>query len=98
MQDWVKKLKALGALMVAITVSACAGMQGSEQDKVNLALKQKAQQLEQYTLGPADVLTVNVWRNPDLSTSVPVRPDGKISSPLIGDVQAAGLTPEQLAA
>src|SRR5690606_39766512 len=39
----------------------------------------------------------SVWRNPDLSVSVPVRPDGKISAPLIGDVQAAGLAPEELA-
>lgn len=50
-----------------------------------------------YVIGPADVLKVNVWKEPDVSSSVAVRPDGKISLPLINDVQAAGLTPMKLA-
>jgi polysaccharide export outer membrane protein len=50
-----------------------------------------------YIVGPQDVLDINVWREPDLTRSVPVRPDGKISLPLINDVQAAGLTPTELA-
>lgn len=49
-----------------------------------------------YFLGPEDVLDVLVWKNEDLSRSVAIRPDGKISLPLIGDVQAAGLTSSQL--
>ncbi len=52
----------------------------------------------EYTIGPEDVLNINVWKEPDVSGSVPVRPDGKISLPLLNDVQAAGLTPVQLAA
>ncbi len=51
-----------------------------------------------YRIGVDDVLQVTVWRNPDLSVTVPVRPDGKISVPLIGDVQAGGNTPMQVAA
>jgi len=51
-----------------------------------------------YTIGAEDVLNVNVWREADISRTVPVRPDGKISLPLLNDVQAAGLTPQQLAA
>lgn len=51
-----------------------------------------------YVIGPEDVLQVNVWKEPDISSSVPVRPDGKISLALLNDVQAAGLTPQQLAA
>jgi polysaccharide export outer membrane protein len=51
-----------------------------------------------YIIGAEDVLQVNVWKEPDISSSVPVRPDGKISLPLLNDVQAAGLTPMQLAA
>lgn len=51
-----------------------------------------------YKIGVDDGLQVTVWRNPDLSTTVPVRPDGKISVPLVGDVQAGGLTPEEVAA
>jgi len=49
-----------------------------------------------YVIGPDDVLTVFFWREKDLSGDVSVRPDGKISLPLINEVDAAGLTPEQL--
>jgi polysaccharide biosynthesis/export protein len=51
---------------------------------------------EDYAIGPGDSLSVFVWRNPDLSTSVAVRPDGKISIPLVDDMQAVGKTPSQL--
>ena len=50
-----------------------------------------------YIVGPGDVLKVFVWRNPDLSVTVPVRPDGKISTPLDEDMVAVGKTPGQLA-
>ena len=50
-----------------------------------------------YVIGPEDILSVVVWREKDLSADVVVRPDGKISLPLLNDVQAAGYTPEQLA-
>ncbi len=49
-----------------------------------------------YAIGPEDELYVNVWKEPDISRAVPVRPDGKISLPLVNDVQASGLTPMQL--
>jgi len=51
----------------------------------------------EFLLGPEDVLEIVVWRSPDLSRQVIVRPDGMISMPLIGDVQAAGQTSDQLA-
>jgi polysaccharide export outer membrane protein len=51
-----------------------------------------------YVIGAQDVLDINVWKEPDVSRVVPVRPDGKISLPLLNDVQAAGLTPSELAA
>jgi polysaccharide biosynthesis/export protein len=51
-----------------------------------------------YKIGPLDSVNIIVWRNPELSTTVPVRPDGKISTALVTDMQAAGLTPEELAA
>jgi polysaccharide biosynthesis/export protein len=50
-----------------------------------------------YVIGPEDVLDINVWKEPDMTRVVPVRPDGKITLPLINDVQAAGSTPQQLA-
>ena len=49
-----------------------------------------------YVIGPDDVLTVVFWREKDMSTDVAVRPDGMITLPLLNDVQAAGLTPDQL--
>lgn len=51
-----------------------------------------------YRIGAEDVLSIRVWRENDLSSSVVVRPDGKITLPLAGEVEAAGLTPEQLTA
>ena len=50
-----------------------------------------------YLIGPEDVLDISVWKEPDVSRVVPVRPDGRISLPLINDVQAAGQSPQQLA-
>ena len=51
-----------------------------------------------YVIGSEDTLHVSVWKEPDLTATLPVRPDGKISLPLLNDVQASGLTPMQLAA
>lgn len=50
----------------------------------------------EYRIGPEDVLNISVWQNAELSRIVPVRPDGRISLPLLNDVEAAGLTPTQL--
>jgi polysaccharide biosynthesis/export protein len=55
-----------------------------------------AQDAAAYRIGPEDNLLVSVWQNTELTRAVPVRPDGKISLPLVNDVQAAGLTPMQL--
>jgi polysaccharide export outer membrane protein len=51
-----------------------------------------------YKIGPQDMLRIDVWKEPDISRIVPVRPDGKITLPLVNDIQASGLTPTQLAA
>jgi polysaccharide export outer membrane protein len=50
-----------------------------------------------YVIGPLDTVNIIVWRNPDLSITVPVRPDGRISGPLVEDLQAAGRNPKELA-
>ena len=52
---------------------------------------------EVYKIGVGDGLSISVWRNPELSVVVPVRPDGKISVPLVGDIQASGKQPQELA-
>jgi polysaccharide export outer membrane protein len=50
-----------------------------------------------YLIGAGDTLSITVWRNPDLAANLPVRPDGKITVPLVEDMQASGKTPTQLA-
>lgn len=53
--------------------------------------------VESYKMSVGDQLQINVWKNPELSLATPIRPDGRISVPLIGDVMAVGVTPEELA-
>src|SRR5271157_3680551 len=50
----------------------------------------------EYKIGPQDVIRIDVWKEPDISRTIPVRPDGKISLPLLNDVQASGLTSLEL--
>jgi polysaccharide export outer membrane protein len=50
----------------------------------------------EYKIGPQDILRIDVWKEPEISRTAPVRPDGRVSLPLLNDVQAAGLTPMQL--
>ena len=78
--------------------AGCASSSPSSQEKIQEALAlDTINSVDQYILGATDVVRVSVWRNEDLSITVPVRPDGKISVPLIGDVQATGRAPEELA-
>ena len=60
--------------------------------------EEKTSMEDEYIIGPTDVLEIHVWREPDLSRTIPVRPDGKITLPLLNDVQASGLTPLELKA
>jgi polysaccharide export outer membrane protein len=60
------------------------------------AMAQAGTDVSTYMIGPGDQLQISVWKNPELSTAVPVRPDGRISTPLVTDVVAAGRTPEEL--
>ena len=76
----------LGSLALIVWLGGCAG---PSQNAIDEASKPVS---KEFLLGPEDVLEVTVWRNQDLSRTVVIRPDGKISLPLIGDVQASGLT------
>jgi len=60
------------------------------------AAAQLPQTSEEYTIGPEDVLQINVWMEPEITSRVTVRPDGKIGIPLLNEIQASGLTPRQL--
>src|SRR5215831_15227316 len=87
---------AIGAMLTA------GGLQAQEAAKGAPAQPRSATQAAAttdagYKIGPQDVLRVDVWKETEISRSVPVRPDGKISLPLLNDVQAAGLTAMELA-
>lgn len=78
-----------------LLLSACAsGPRPGGAPSVN----PQAQAVEAYKIGVDDSVRVAVWQNPDLNVTVPVRPDGKISVPLVGDVEAGGKTPEEVSA
>ena len=81
--------KALPALLATLT--ACA----SARYDYDYAKEPDPRQSE-YVIGVADSLSIRVWKNPELSAEVTVRPDGTITVPLIGDLHADGLTPSQL--
>src|SRR5690606_16376174 len=88
----------LVSFLAVALLSGCAGPSASSPEKIQRALAiETRDSVDQYILGATDVVQVSVWRNEDLSISVPVRPDGKISVPLVGDVQASGRTPVELA-
>jgi polysaccharide export outer membrane protein len=76
--------------------AASAASDKTASDKATTAVS-ASQAGPEYVIGPEDALHIAVWREADLTASLPVRPDGKISLPLLDDVQAAGLTPKQLA-
>jgi polysaccharide export outer membrane protein len=79
----------------ATAPAPAAALSASDKAAIDAANSQSGYE---YVIGPQDVLHVSVWKETDLTASLPVRPDGKISLPLLDDVQAAGLTPKQLAA
>ena len=84
---------------LALTVSGCGGAGGSGSQLPPAAFVSETNApSEEYVIGPLDSLTIFVWRNPELGAKVQVRPDGRITTPLITDMQATGKTPSQLAA
>lgn len=86
-------IRFLAALLVLLALAACAS--GGPRSPAPPTAAQAA--VEDYLIGVDDVVQVSVWRNPELGITVPVRPDGRISVPLVGDVLAGGRTPSQVA-
>lgn len=84
----VRALRLAGCLVALAPIAAQAQTQPAPQ----------AVNASEYRIGPGDELQIFVWKNPELSTTVPVRPDGKITTPLVQDMQAQGKTPSELAA
>jgi polysaccharide biosynthesis/export protein len=97
-----KGLKLICLATLFLAVSAWAQDEGGEgaakPPKSGAADTQITSESSDYVIGADDTLHISVWKEPDLSATLPVRPDGKISMPLLDDVVAAGLTPMQLAA
>ncbi len=88
----MNRLGWVGIAVVALLVAGCesvpAPVESADRPFANV---------EEYRIGVDDRVQVTVWRNPELSMTAPVRPDGKISLPLIGDVEAGGRTPAEVA-
>jgi polysaccharide export outer membrane protein len=95
-----KAIKLAGMAMVAsyaIAGCMCAWAQAGDPNQPSVAQAQPANAAPpDYVLGSDDQLHITVWKEADFTVTLPVRPDGKISLPLINDIQAAGLTPMQL--
>jgi polysaccharide export outer membrane protein len=89
----MNRIATLLILLTMLMLAACAaGPISGESPKVHPEL----QAVKEYRIGVDDSIRVSVWQNPDLNVIVPVRPDGKISVPLVGDVDAGGKTPEEV--
>ena len=82
----------LAFLISVIGIFITTGCSSPKLDRASYSVKVPA-----YIIGPGDTVNIFVWGNEELSASVPVRPDGRITTPLVEDVQASGKTPSQLA-
>lgn len=86
-----------GSAVAAMTLSGCATGGGAELPAASFVSMQEGPG-EEYVIGPLDQLTIHVWRNPELGAEkIQVRPDGRITTPLVTDMPAVGKTPSMLA-
>jgi polysaccharide export outer membrane protein len=89
--------KAAATLALAAVLSACGGQGARPELPAAGFVGSKEAPSDEYVIGPLDQLSIFVWRNPEISTKVQVRPDGRITTPLINDMPAVGKTPAMLA-
>lgn len=92
----VRSVLVLSALAGVTIISGCASQSGVERPELPTA-SGEAQHTTRYRIAPGDTVQIFVWRNPEVSTEVPVRPDGLLSAPLLEEIPAAGKTPAELA-
>lgn len=92
----MRRISQVLTLLAVLLLTACAS--GGGTTAAPPPVNPEAQAINLYRIGVDDILEVSVWHNPDLNAKVPVRPDGMISVPLIGDVAAGGKTPEEVSA
>lgn len=86
-----------GSAMLSMMLTGCAGSASGPQLPPASFVAMQEGPGEDYIIGPLDELTIFVWRNPELGAKVQVRPDGRITTPLITDMPAVGKTPKMLA-
>ena len=86
-----------GSAVISLTLTGCASTSSAPQLAPASFVAMQEGPGEEYVIGPLDELTVFVWRNPELGAQVQVRPDGRITTPLITDMPAVGKTPSMLA-
>lgn len=106
----LRRVSILTCVLVVLSVTWCCHAENADAVQPRSATANPAQQnaapgkqpappltgAPEYVIGPEDVLAVTVWKEPDISKTLPVRPDGKISLPLVGELQASGLTASKL--
>ncbi|WP_374046119.1 XrtA/PEP-CTERM system exopolysaccharide export protein [Massilia sp. R2A-15] len=90
------QLKSIKWLALAAVALSALALGGCATPAAPMA-PQAAAGTPDYLIGPGDTVSINVWRNPEVSMAVPVRPDGKITTPLVEDLQASGKTSTELA-
>lgn len=93
--NWFRPMR-LGVLGLVTILGGCAGDQRPDNPELPTATSD-AQYSTRYRIAPGDSVQIFVWRNPEVSTTVPVRPDGLLSAPLLEEIPAAGKTPAELA-
>lgn len=94
-----RALRLLILLMLGMVPVGAFGATSAPPDAAQTGVRAKSEPSDdaEYRIGVEDILGISVWRDPDLTRDVPVRPDGRISLPLLQDIEAAGKTPKELA-
>ncbi len=94
--NWLKRISVIGVAVSAVILTGCSSHQTLPTATPRASLTTDVNDY-QYLIGPGDQLTIFVWRNPEISGSFTVRPDGKVTTSLVEDIDVTGRTPSMLA-